>query len=93
MMNGRRGTGIMVEANPKLLKTSLHHLVVMIHNLLRRLPLLGCLDRNRYSMLIGATDVSHIPALGPQVAYINVRRNVAACQVTNVKWSIRIRQS
>ena len=74
----------MVETYPKLLKAPLHHLVVMIHYLLRRLPLLCCLDGNGYAMLIGATDVGDISALGPLVAHINVRRNVAACQVTNV---------
>ena len=91
-MDRRRSTGVMVEAYPKLLKAPLHHLMVMIHYLLRRLSFFRCLDRNRYAMLIGATDVGDIPSLGAQVANINIRRNIAACQVTNVKWSICIGQ-
>jgi hypothetical protein len=89
-MNGSRSPGIVAKADPKRVETAFHHLMIPVHHFLGSDPLLTRLDGDGYAMLIGAADVGHVFSQGSEVAYINIGRNIATRQVTNVQGSIGI---
>ena len=84
MVNGCRGTGVMVEADAKLRKARFHHLVVLINYLLRRLSFLGCLDGDGHAVLVRPTDIGYISPLRAKVAHVDVGWNITAGQVADV---------
>ena len=88
-----RGAAVMVKANPKLFEGTAHHCVVTVHHLLRGDALVFRLNSDRYTMLVRATNELHIPTPHSHIAHVDVRRQIAAGQVTNVDGTVGVRQS
>ena len=88
-----RSAAVMVKANPKLFEGTSHHCVITIHHLLRSDAFVFRLYCNRHTVLVRATNELHIPTPHSHVAHVDVRRQIAAGQVTNVDGTVGIRQS
>jgi hypothetical protein len=66
--------------------------MILIDDLLRSFAFLGCFDGDRYAMLIRATDVSDVPTLRPEVAHVDIGRDITTCQMTDMERPIGIRE-
>ena len=92
MVRGRGGAAIHVEADTELLEGVLDHLVVTIHDLLRRDAFLACALRHRHTVLVRPAYEHHFLALQAQVPYIDVRRHVHAREVADVHPAVGVGQ-
>src|SRR5690606_387294 len=83
---------INIKRDPKLLKTRLDLGMVLVNNCLWCCPFLLRLDGNGRTMLIRTTHIDHIPCIQTQKTNVNIGRDVGTRQVTNMQWTVGIRQ-
>jgi len=66
--------------------------MVLVHYILRSDVFLHRPDGNGYAVLVAAADKLHITSLRTLVAYVDIGRQIAACQVSYMNRSVGIRQ-
>ena len=86
------GAAIDVERDAELLERVLDHLVIAIHDILRRDALLTGSHRDGYPVLIRAADEQHLALLQTEIAHIDISRHVHTSQVADMHAAISIRQ-
>ena len=92
VVNLGRRAAVDVVGDTEFLKRLLDQLVVAVHHLLRGDALLAGALGNRHTVLVAAAHEHHVLALQTQVAYIDVGRDIHACQMADVDWSVSIGQ-
>lgn len=92
MVGFGRCTGVNIKGNAKILERFFDYSMVLVHNILRRYPLLPCLYGYWYAMLIGATNRNHIYTFHPKVTGVDIGGNVNTGKVTDVNWAVCVRQ-
>ena len=93
VVNPGTGAGIDVEGDAKFFKRFLDHFVVLVNDRLGSCSLLFCLDRDRDTVFIGASDEENILPLQSEVTGINIGRYVYSGQMPDVDRAICIGQS
>ena len=90
MMNRIGSPSIMIKRNPKIIKRRLNHIVIMIDDFFRCLPLFFGSNRNCNTMLIASTNKKNIFSFHSQIASINICWHINTSQMPNMNWTIGI---
>ncbi len=91
-MNLCRGAGVDVERDAELLERFLVELVVAVNDHLGGDALLAGLEGDGYAVFVGAAYVDHILPFQPQVAGVDVGRDVYAGQMADMDGAVGIGQ-
>ena len=92
MMDGVRGSSVVVKRNAKVIKRRLDHIVIVINEFFWRFPFSFCSNGNRHSVLITSTDKKHILSFHAQVAGINVCWNINTSEMSDMYRTIGVRK-
>ena len=91
-MDVRGRAGIDVEVDAEAGEGVLHHLVVLVHDVLRRDALGARLDGDGHAVFVGAAHEDDVLAPQPEVADIDVAGDVGAGQVADMDGTVRVRK-
>lgn len=91
MVGFRTGTRINIKRDTELLKRFFYQFMIPVYNILRSDTFFLSFNRNRYPVLIGATDKYHFFPLSPQIPYINIGRYIYSGQMADVYRPVGIR--
>ena len=86
------GSAIDVEIDAQTLETFVNYLVILVNYILWGAALLTGLDCDRHSMLVASADIEHIFSPHPEIADIDVGRDIDACQMSDVNRTVSIGQ-
>ena len=92
VMHGRRGARVDVERYAEPFERVLDDIMVFVDDILRSDPFLTGLDRDRNAVFVRPADRDDVLAPEAQVAHVDVRRNVDACEVADMDRSVGVRQ-
>ena len=84
MMCFRTCAGIDIERDTELFERIFDDLMITVNNILRSHSLFLSLDGNGHSMLIRTTDKYYFFSFLPQIAHINIGRNINTGQMTDI---------
>ena len=87
-----RGASIYIERDAELLKRVLDQLMVAVHHVLRRDALLAGPDGDGHAVFVRTADEEYVLLLQPEIAHVDVRRDVHARQVSDMHRPVGVRQ-
>ncbi len=90
VVHRRSGAGIDVEVDAQARESVFHHLVVLVHDLLRGNPGLAGLDGDGYPVFVAAADEQHVFPAHAQVSYIDVSGDIGAGQMADVDGTVGV---
>ena len=88
-----RRAAIDVERDAKPLERILDKVVIAVHHFLHRDTLLSGAYGDRHSVFVRASDEDALAALQPEIARIDVGRDIDSRQMTDMYWSVGVGQS
>ena len=91
MMCFRTCAGIDIERDTELFERIFDDLMITVNNILRSHSLFLSLDGNGHSMLIRTTDKYYFFSFLPQIAHLNIGRNINTGQMTDMHRPVSIR--
>ena len=89
-MHPGRGPRVDVEIDAEAREGVLHHLVVLVHDVLRRNALGARLDGDGHAVLVGAAHEDDVLPAHAEIADVNVSGNVGAGQMADVDGTVRV---
>ena len=89
-MRRGRGARIDVERHAQTAERAFDDLVVAVDDLLGRNALLAGLDGDGHAVFVRSADRNHVAALQPQIAYVDIRRNIYTRQVTDMHGTVGV---
>ena len=89
-VRGAGGAAVDVEGHPEAGEGVADDAVVAVDDVLRTDTLLLGLDRHGHAVLVTARDEEHLLALEPEVAGVDVGRDVDPCEVPDVYGAVGI---
>src|SRR5436190_4672377 len=93
MMYFIRRAGIDIKGDSHFCQALLNDSMIFIHDLLWRYAFFHGPDSNWDTMFIASTYKFYIPFLCPEIAYIDIGRDVTTCQVADMQRPVGIGKS
>ena len=87
-----RCSSVDVEVDAEAFETLVDYLVIFVNYVLRSAALLTRFDGDRHSVLVASADIQHFFTPHPEVAYIDVGRDIYSGQVSDMNRAVGIRQ-
>ena len=92
VVRGRRGAGVDVEGDAEIGKRLFDERMILVDNILRGTSFLAGRHGDGHAVLVGAADKERLAPAHPQIADIDIGRDIDTGQMSDMDRAVRIRQ-